>query len=525
MAPQLLPELRQHLAQYLDFETLKAFSLVCKAWYLDAHPILWKHFSCRVPWKFPTSSGYAVWLEAIRENARSFRHVHNIECNERAPEIGELLLDRCRNLITIDAAVVMMDVGNPCRYWEETLRPLVEQNRASLRRLKLLVADSPFMNSLQLQTLMPSLSHLQSLELNVQRMTLEDLLPVLDACPSSLERLHLSPNLQRRNFNLENSITHPSSLTMATSLRLKHLHIHGTCYDNTLEDVLSHLAVHSLEELQISVIYPLRVSPTLRDALWRLTHLHLDRIRPSPERVVPHILGVIQPHQLRHVYLGSVDTESIANLVGQQHESLVFLNVGILKLHTEVLADIMATCGKLKHLFFTVRPFVDIRTLIDPQRPWVCTELEDFGGFFGLSRCPRPRPPPSSDSSGVSDSERSRQVEDQFMQRLGQLTKLRSLVQQSHYMDLIMAAEIDMEIMSWSLNTGLAHLKGLTNLQTLKFVERDLPIGIGIPEMEFIKQHWHCLKELAYYEMDDSDLEEWLGSEWPELKVTLNCWK
>jgi len=44
-----LPELRQHIARHSDLATLKACSLVCKAWNLDVHSILWKSFVYAVP--------------------------------------------------------------------------------------------------------------------------------------------------------------------------------------------------------------------------------------------------------------------------------------------------------------------------------------------------------------------------------------------------------------------------------------------------------------------------------------------
>ncbi|KAK3806650.1 MAG: hypothetical protein J3Q66DRAFT_358145 [Benniella sp.] len=527
MKAEIIPELRRHIVQYMDFDTLKTFSLVSKACYLDAHPILWEHFSCKVPWKNLTSpEEYIAWLYKIHRNARSFKHIYYMEYDARRPEIGDILLDRCHSLATIEVTVAMIDRWNPYRHWEETLRPLVEQNRVSLRRLKLLVRDIPFVASLQLPSLLSTLSRLQSLELNLEQMPVEDLLPVLDACPSSLEHLDLRPTLRRRKITLEDSVTHPhqSPGTTAASLRLKHLHIHSISHEGTLEDVLSRLAAYTLEELKIDTIsnvtYPIQISPTLRDALWQLTDLHLENIHPSPGRGAPLILDAIQPHHLRHVNMSKLDTECTTKLIEQQYGSLESLNVGFLRGHAGALADILATCVKLKKLVFAAKPFVDIQTLIDPQHPWGCTELEVFNGVFGLTRI-TPSPPPSSDSRGLNDAERSSQVEDQFMQRLGKLTKLRRLVQQVAFVDRSMTAEIDRGTMAWSLSSGLAQLRSLANLKTFMFAHQDLPKGIGVPEMTFIKKHWHGLRILACNEINNSDLEEWLATEWPELKVTL----
>jgi hypothetical protein len=85
------------------------------------------------------------------------------------------------------------------------------------------------------------------------------------------------------------------------------------------------------------------------------------------------------------------------------------------------------------------------------------------------------------------------------MHRLGKLTKLRKLVQQSDFLDQIMAGETGIDIMAWSLPSGLAHLAGLASLRSFKLLDRDVPKGVGIPEMVFMKQHWHNLKELTCY--------------------------
>jgi len=67
-----IPELRHHIAQYLDFATLKAFTVVCKAWHLDAQPILWSRFKYEVPEKCSVSQEeYADWLDTIRMNAET----------------------------------------------------------------------------------------------------------------------------------------------------------------------------------------------------------------------------------------------------------------------------------------------------------------------------------------------------------------------------------------------------------------------------------------------------------------------
>ncbi|KAK3806644.1 MAG: hypothetical protein J3Q66DRAFT_374976 [Benniella sp.] len=485
-----LPELRQHIAQYLDSTTLEAFSLVCKAWYLDAQPILWSRFSSKAPWS-PGSSEYVLWLDTIRKNADSFKHTFHDEYDEPiVPEIRDILLNRCHSLISIELNVAEVNVENACHNWEETLRPLIVQNRASLRRLHLRAIDGPFMASLQLPTLMPSLLHLRTLELNVKQMTVEDLLPVLDACPISLESLNLVLGLRRsREYDEEDSATYPHHSTL---LRLKHLRIYTSCSSGALEDVLSRLAVHSLDELLVHGIFVAWMFRPPKDALWQLTRLHLTG---GIYRCLSELLGAIQPHQLCHVHLGWMDIKCAMQLAKQQHQSLEFLNVSFGEDEETGLSDILVKCGKLKHLVFSAHPFVDIQVLIDPEYPWVCTELEVFEGTFGLSRTPQARFTLIAETNRANGAGNPEQIEDRFMQRLGQLTRLRRLVQKG--------SSLGQDIMVWSLSSGLEHLDGLVNLRTLGFDDGSLPKGIGIPEAAFMKQHWHGLKELACYEMDD----------------------
>ena len=225
-------------------------------------------------------------------------------------------------------------------------------------------------------------------------------------------------------------------------------------------------------------------------------------------------------------------------LIDRQHQSLESLNVDFVQGHGGALGDILATCSKLKSLEFGTEPFVDIRTLVDPQKPWVCTELEVFEGLFGLSPCPSPLA--SNENNGAEDSNRedeegdekvttidpvtSDQVEGLFMQQVGRLTKLRRLVHNFDIMGHLFGdytGDEGKDVMAWTLFSGLIHLADLVNLKWFEFLDGNLPKSIGIPELLFIKQHWPSLRGLACYNMDSVEVQEWLTTEWPELKVEL----
>ncbi|KAF9360135.1 40S ribosomal protein S28 [Mortierella sp. NVP85] len=517
-------ELRQHIARYLDLDTLKACSLVCKAWHLDFHSVLWECFSYKPPKGLSESSEeYTTWLDVTSRKAHLFRHIHHKEYRRFIPpRIRGILLSQCHGLITIEVYIDIKGQGSSSN-WEDALRALLERNKDSLRRLQLREAVMMPITSLKLPSLLAGLSRLQSLDL-AMAYTLEDLLAVMDACPTSLERLTLRSTMMIRMTKQEVSTQdqqHPISQP-PPSLRLKYFMIHTACFDGILEGLLSHVAVHSLESLHIEATidsqFSLPVPPTLRDTLSRLTDLEIENRRPYDNPVYLVLLGAIPPHQLRKVYLGTMDTECMDMLVKQQHQSLESLGIKLLRGHGEALADILATCRKLKRLDFWADPLVDIRALIDPLRPWVCTELEVFEGLFGLTP-PSPFPLASSENHGteLGSKREDRQDEDGkvltldqaenlFMQRLGGLTKLRLLVRKDKSIRDIfgcnMQAIWDKDAMTWTLASGLTHLADLVNLERLEFLDVELPKGIGISELVFIRQHWPSLRGLACYKME-----------------------
>ncbi|KAK3806674.1 MAG: hypothetical protein J3Q66DRAFT_406813 [Benniella sp.] len=522
-----LPELRQYMAQYLDFDTLKAFSVVCKAWYLDARPILWSCFKCRPEVDSPEE--YALWLETIRKNAISFRHIwYYDDMAFCVPGIREILLSQCHSLVSIRMDISARHFQDPVCGWEATLRPLIEQNRIILRQLELYLGrDLPITF---LPSLLINLPHLRSLVLGTYTIMVKDLFSILDGCPSSLERLALRTSLTRNNLNKGDSVKDPdySIPSIATPLRLKYLHIPCSYIQGAVEDILSRVAAHSLQDFEIKTSYCLRITPTVRDALWRLTSLTLKEsiFHVVDERALPGFLEAIHPHQLRRVSVDMMTRECIAKLIEKQHQSLESLSVHFDNGHTGALADILATCGRLKRLTFSGWPsFVNIQTLIDPQKPWVCTELEVFEGDFGLALPEEPRDLLGRLGFNKSvDVKTFRRIEDQFMHRLGQLTNLRCLVQNISaspaVYDQLKDEGMKQQTVEWSLASGLEHLHGLVHIRTFKINDHYPRKWIGIPEMMFIKQHWQSLREMVCKDVGDMDVQEWLATEWPEMKAT-----
>ncbi|KAK3806665.1 MAG: hypothetical protein J3Q66DRAFT_358187, partial [Benniella sp.] len=522
-----LPELRHHIAQHLDFDTLKAFSVVCKAWYLDAQPILWSRFVCRVQQERSVSpEEYALWLDTIRKNAFSFRDIWYLWYMEPiALEICDILLGQCHSLVSIMMRISSSHFQGPICHLDETLRPLIAQNSVTLRQLGLHYNRNEDLPLTILLSLLSSLPHLRSLELDTNMMMMEDVYSILDGFPSSLERFSLNATLTRSNeLDQGDSVNNPDYSSIPSNARpllLKQLRLLRSGHRGTVEDILSRLAVHSLQDFRIEAAYCLRITPTVRDALWRLTSLHVHEKQSGDERALPGILEAIHPHQLCRVKVYNMTTGCIAKLIEKQHQSLEYLTVEFERNHTGALADILATCGRLKRLTFMGWPFVNIGTLIDPQKPWVCTDLEDFEGDFGLAlpiEAQFPRPLASNRSVDATV------IEEQFMRRLGRLTNLRCVVQRDHGGDMVfdpvMGVMMGKRSMKWSLASGLEHLHGLGNLRTFTVLGQDRRKWIGVPEMMFIKQHWHNLKQMICTDVGDIDVQEWLTAEWPELETS-----
>ncbi|KAK3806666.1 MAG: hypothetical protein J3Q66DRAFT_358189 [Benniella sp.] len=512
-----IPELRHHIAQYLDFATLKAFSVVCKAWYLDAQPLLWSNFRCRVPQECSAPEEYTLWLDALRKNAISFRDIWYVwYMGPLPPEICDVLQGRCHSVVSILMRINAWEFQGPVCRWEETLRPLIEQNRITLRQLELHLNDD--LPVAFLPSLLASLPHLRSLVLFPSRIMVEDVFAILDRCPSSLERFSLGTRSKLDRRESVNNPDYSSIPSIAKPLRLKYLSLPYSDIQGSIEGILSRVAAHSLQDFRIDAAYCLRITPTVRDALWRLTSLTVQDMKGA----LSGILEAIHPHQLRQAYLYEMYSECITKLIEKQHQSLETLNLHFDEQHPGTLADILATCGRLKRLKFSVLPFVKIGTLIDPQKPWVCTELENFEGNFGLTLPVEAQVPGCLASNESVDAT---SIEEGFMRRLGRLTNLRCVVQKGRGLDGIhdpvTGEQRERGSMEWSLASGLEHLHGLVNLQTFKVLDRGPRKWIGVPEMIFIKQHWQSLKEMVCNDVGEIVVQEWLATERPELKATI----
>ncbi|KAK3806663.1 MAG: hypothetical protein J3Q66DRAFT_374991 [Benniella sp.] len=261
-----------------------------------------------------------------------------------------------------------------------------------------------------LPSLVASLPHLRSLEVSACTRMVEDVFSILDGCPSSLERLALDTILRRRNEldqgDSVNNPDYPSIPSIAKPLRLKYLSMPYSAIQGTMEGILSRLAVHSLQEFDIKAAYCLRISPTIRDALWRLTSLTVQEKQLGHEQALPGIVEAIHPHQLRRANMDRTTTECIAKLIEKQHQSLESLSAQEFDLNG------LAFCGSWN--------------FDRPAAAVVCTELEVFEGCVGLAL------PIHRHVSGRLVSNKSvdaTRIEEQFMRRLGRLTNLRCFVQ------------------------------------------------------------------------------------------------
>ncbi|KAF9969101.1 hypothetical protein BGZ75_003141, partial [Mortierella antarctica] len=146
----------------------------------------------------------------------------------------------------------------------------------------------------------------------------------------------------------------------------------------------------------------------------------------------------------------------------------------------------------------------DIWSLVEGQNRWICSELEELVMSVGMDRL-------QSDLHVEQDDPKAEaEAEMKFMSRLGELTKLRGVR---------LRDDKGVQLMSWQLTRGLAHLAGLTQLRKLDLgrvaSER---FQQGIPELEFMKEHWPHLNTLARPPLVYApELVQWLKENWPQL--------
>ncbi|KAG0268470.1 hypothetical protein DFQ27_006700 [Actinomortierella ambigua] len=414
--PMDLPEIRLLIAEQLDFKSLQACALVCKAWHDSFQPSVWRAFRGEGYSRSNESADRRrEWLEALRRNAVWIQHfVWHHTFSAHPQTVSSILIDQCRSLVS------MYVVVNGDTAWESSTK-LICLNSKTIRQLSLVLVlfalsgderrriEAWGAGATLLPRLVADLPSLRRLSLHWPS-TVRFCLRILTACPA-LEELALQSDIepsnededgerQHQSSDITDPITSPSSPFSpfpAIFPRLKRLELRSDCNDIAFgEQVLARCP--ALEFLQLGGM-PLPVCTSLCNVLRRgdcgeqLREIQLTMPFPHPRlvqmgggeegRVVS--LQILQATQgmkrLRRVLLVAVAKEDVEVLAKHHAESLESLDVKFLARPCvpgslwPPLRGLVQSFPHLKTLVVDMSAMApDLRTIL--STPWVCRQLE-----------------------------------------------------------------------------------------------------------------------------------------------------
>ncbi|KAF9153367.1 hypothetical protein DFQ26_000593, partial [Actinomortierella ambigua] len=206
-------------------------------------------------------------------------------------------------------------------------------------------------------------------------------------------------------------------------------------------------------------------------------------------------------------------------LVEHHHQSLERVDIGVMDGQESCIIELLSRCNQLQRLRFTVKKDAGVEVRYAIARPWVCTKLKQLAVKFVLG-------PDYNDSAAALSSASEEKAPLGFpgpvengkamtvlMTRLGQLSQIQKLYLFPNQFEPLRAAPLP-----WSLANGFSHLSCWTRLELLDF-GRYQPFPFGIPELQFMRQHWAALKEISSGDIDSDEVDQWLEDHWPELVV------
>ncbi|KAG0242782.1 hypothetical protein BGW41_003458 [Actinomortierella wolfii] len=511
--PLELVELRLHVAKYLDIDSLRACAVVCKEWHQDFQPQIWQYYSVKIP---ENNEYMEQCLESIRLNInwiQNLRSTKDLSEYSKAPELYDLLTAQCRSLVSLH-----MQIDDEVQLGRCLI--LLEQNKATLQRVNVRFRPQrwPPSKDHQIAGALLALTSLRELELYFTALSIGTIMDILNANSwvQSIQLKFYTPQVLTSQAieTLDNS---PLLCEDMPAVRLKQFALEGVCHDPTLVALLKRcpqlerLFLNSLSEDVLEAICQL-----FRDRHFsRLKNLGLDAA--SKELCIPKIVHAVPPHQLTTIYLWFPKISTVRHLVQSQHQTLEDIKLDIDRGEGSSLGDILFGCSRLKRLYFTVEQGgVEIRSVIG--QPWVCTQLEKLEVAFVLdNECTDTNLLEIASAEkeylapGRKECEQAMIV---FMARFGQLKQLRYIdFHPGHYIFYSPPTPLP-----WSMSNGLDRLAEFSRLETIRLCKKyELPFGI--PELQFIKQHWTSLKVVRCGVISSVEIREWLKDEWPELKI------
>ncbi|KAG0239916.1 hypothetical protein BGW41_007399 [Actinomortierella wolfii] len=557
LQPWDLPELRHHIAQYLDQPTLKTCALLNRAWHEEFQPLVWRTFRFTSLQRRPlTEEG----MQSIQKNAHWMRKLcaHYLDDYSRIPTtLHATLAHRCQSLVVVD----IIFASDP----EWLLYMALISVNTKLRRIHLRNRHGykQFIRAEQLSWILARHSELQLLTIDGS-VSVATLHQILCAVPS-LDEIHISrdmapippstpPSFVSNTSTIASSVANqdnnstitatPSSTvdsdnTTATTFRLKQFTIEDSCEDPALAAVLAKCP--NLEALRIPNMTE-GVSTELCKVLKCGALPHLRRLTLSADKMQHSLHSAIidsfPQNQLRHVAIYTASTKEVLRLIDRHHDSLEDVYVRLDEHHA--LIDFLSRCHRLRQLSIDGDRLVDVRYLL--ERPWICKQLEIFDVAVGVDRHCKDATllrhasnekravayrkggirsnstgggnPTESNDGGDIPRQEWEQAEVVFMQRLGDLTCLQQIEKATDNFFRPKTSHMDL---SWQLTNGLVYLARLSKMERIHLGCE--PKHFGEAELEFMKAHWPQLKRLNAYRPLTKEAQNWIQQHWPELTV------
>ncbi|KAG0252512.1 hypothetical protein DFQ27_008024 [Actinomortierella ambigua] len=541
--PLELPELRRHIAQYLDQPTLKACTLVNRSWHSEFQPLVWQTFRFSSLLRRPLSD---AGLGSISKYAIYIRRLcaHYLDDHTKIPAaLHSVLARQCQSLTSLDTII-----PNDAEW--QVYTALIAVNK-QLQRVHLRNRHG-FKQYIAADQLPPVLVGHQQLRLLTidGSVSVATLRQILETVPS-LEEIHIgnasTPSLM---LDMMKAITsNPPSTAPTTSLfKLQRLDIDDVCEDPAMATLLAqcpYLETLRLPNMTRPVCTALCKMFSIRGQFPQLRRLTLSSDKVNQHRRRAAILESVPRQQLVQVALYTAGSDEIRQLIDRQNHSLE--DVFVRSDDHGLVVEFLARCRRLKRLSVDGDRLVDVRHLL--AKTWVCQGLEVFDVAVGVDRqckdatmlgyaaaekagfavkrsCSRRREEEGGGGAGVGgaggtggNAEDHRRMEHEqaemlFLQRLGQLMQLRQL---EKAVDNFFRPKVSSMDLSWRLSNGLLLLAGLSQLERLHLGSE--PTQIGEAELLFMKVHWPRLRLLNSYKPLPKEARDWIRVHWPGLKV------
>ncbi|KAF9907108.1 hypothetical protein EC991_011326 [Linnemannia zychae] len=523
-----LPEIQQHLAEYLYFSSLKKCAVICKSWHKFFQPLVWRSL---------TISSYYLphWdqdrLDSFAKNAQWIKVLHYRSQSNKVdfPKRGEeILIAHCRSLVSLKAWV---SSGST---WV-LFKRLIYLNQG-LRNVELSPDDwgHTYDGHEHFRALEPNLHRALGWQSHLRRLVIGSytamptFMKVISTCPL-LEELVFTQSLfpsdsqgrcqtegydpqeltyyerdaEYLNLSLEKATY---SVDGASTFSLKHIELQRPCSDPQLVNLLvrcPHLTTLCLYHMRRQTC--LRIGEKIRQGSFpNFTTYRLSDSWTSDE--CNEIVHATPSSQLREIKLPKMDPMKVQILIERQLENLEVFEVRMSSdMQHVVHITLLTKCSRLRVLRI-LGVAADIRCLIESKQPWNCPELEELVMSVRIGRSQ------SGQQNMELDEIEAIRVETEFLSRVGELTKLRKV----HLRD-----QKGVQWLTWNRATALSLLAGLTQLRELDLGEEaSYRFQQGIPELEFMQEHWPHLNSLVRPPMKDSpELVEWLKKNWSELEI------